>query len=291
MRDRSKSTTSLPDHHTPLSQRQDTVTRAVQTTTQQTRHEPIPLAPVDHSGFHYEYTHTEKGSDTPITHQRMRSNSFTTTIDAFHQGKAVGRLRMTTHRNQQQVDPNDPVRIQGRSTAYVSRIDNFTFDGFNKGVPGVGKGLMNKAEGWAQALDAEKISLTPSDQTFKRQVMVEEPNTGLSSIFSKTKRVPKTETKTVSPVGFYQHVGYGKDPDQVAQKRAEATRINQMTTEYNQSKGKNEPMIDVDQYAQQRSELMSKPLFHDVQRQVVQTTLVTRPRSKSLPPPPKKPMD
>lgn len=267
MRERSKSLT-LPGNQLPISQREETIFKTV--------HEPIPLQPVDHP-FTLQVKHSEKGTSNPITAQRMRSNSFDTTIKAFQDTQEVGGLHMTTHRNQQPVDfqnrDNVGKLVQGKTTSYIDRIDNFTFDGFNKGVSGVGKTLMSEAEKWAQFSEAEKISLTPAPTTYTRNVQKEVPNTGMFSFLKPTKMVTQQESKTYDPTGFYQHVGYGKDPIQKEAQRNEAAQINTILAQ-----GNHQP-IDVEEYADTRTALLSKPLFQDVQRK----------RSNSLPPPPKKP--
>lgn len=246
-----------------------------------TKREPIELSPLQ-TPLMLNFKHTEKGSSDPITAQRMRSNSFDTTISAFHDVgnhiQQVGQLRMTVHQNHNpDLSDFDNIGklVPNVKTAYVSRIDNFTFDGFNKGLPGVGKTLMNSAEHWAQTSGAEKLSLTPAPSTFTRNVQQQVPREGLLSKFSPMKTVTVPERKNYDPTSFYQHIGYGKDPVQRQIRANEARKLNKILPQDKQ--------IDVQAYAS-RVPLLSKPLFQTVPRT---PPLEQRQRSKSLPPPPK----
>lgn len=224
-----------------------------------------PVAVRQHE-FQLDLRAYEPGTNNPIHPSRMRSESFDLSLTAFKDEQRVGRLKMSMHRNAGPIPPPDPgdigVRVQGQRTAYISRIDNFTFDGFNKGVPGVGSTLMNQAEVLAQGMGATKISLHPAKTMFTRQVTREVPNTGFSSLLSKTRKVTETEVRNYDPTGFYEHVGYDRDPVQRRARHAEYMSFGL------------DP-AGADQYARSRTALLSKPISQ---------TTVTRRRAHSLPP-------
>lgn len=181
-----------------------------------------------------------------------RRNSFNMSISAHQGNKTLGSVSMTIHRNRGPVHEEDTSqigrRVHGRTTAYIPSLHNDTFDGFNRGVSGVGSALMSSAEHVAQRwFGAHKISLHPASTTFERTV----PRIGFPPW--------EKQTRKYDPTGFYQHIGYARDP---MQKAANKRIIGNML-----------PPHEAEQWAESRTAMMSKPL--------------RRPRAMSLPNRPK----
>ncbi|WP_246797025.1 hypothetical protein [Burkholderia perseverans] len=158
----------------------------------------------------------------PQSQEFARRNSFHMEIGAHHEGKQVGTLQMTFHQNQA-VPKDVPTvdvgrRIPDQPTAYISRIDNHTFDIFNPTtqIKGVGSALMNKAEGQASEFGATKMSLDPAPTDRTRTQVTEVPHdNSVLRFFGATKKVETQQRATFDPTPFYEHRGYAKDPMQM----------------------------------------------------------------------------
>lgn len=166
--------------------------------------------------------------------KRTRSGSFSQELTALHDGRQVGKLVMQFHQNEGYKAPAfdapglDVTHFGTRSekgpTAHVLQVDNTTFDGWNRGVPGVGTALMEAAEHVARGHGAVKMTLEPSPQRFKRikpQATVPER---LKAKFSEDAKRAITETKQIDPTEFYKRRGYDYDRDQLSFRRHEATQ-------------------------------------------------------------------
>jgi GNAT superfamily N-acetyltransferase len=184
---------------------------------------PVVPAPPPRAHITTSVSITDK-QGRPQSQEFARRNSFHMEIGAHHEGKRVGTLQMTFHQNQAVPEDIPAVdvgrRIPGQPTAYISRIDNHTFDIFNPTtqLKGVGSALMNKAEGQASEFGATKMSLDPAP-TVSTRTEVPHDNS-LLRFFGATKKLDTPQREKFDPTPFYEHRGYAKDPMQMEAHRA-----------------------------------------------------------------------